>query len=143
VESADVAHESLTGWKRRSAELDARIRDLHERNAQLSAGFGAGLEGRTAGSTPAQVAKARTLAGMASTRALEAVERTAMMRLSAASAHDRAARLHDMLADVHEGDVGQHRERAAMHRQQASEDRAAADRIFRSGHVAPPQSGHS
>ena len=139
-----MAQESLTGWTRRSAELDARIRDLHERNAQLSAGSGVGLEaGRTAGSTPAQVAKARALAGMASTRALEAIRRTAMMRLNAASAHDRAARLHDMLADAGRGDVAQHRERAALHRQQAGEDRAAADRIFRSRHADPGESGHS
>ena len=140
-----MAHESLTGWTRRSAELDARIRDLHERNAQLAAGSdGGGLEGRrSVGSTPAQVAKARTLAGMASTRAFEAIQRAATMRLNAASAHDRAARMHDMLADASKGDVEQHRERAAMHRQQASEDRAAADRIFRSTLAVPPESGHS
>jgi hypothetical protein len=75
---------------------------------------------------------------MATTRALEAIQRTAMMRLHAASAHDRVAQLHAMLADADRGDAPEHRERAATHRQLAREDRAAADAIFRSQHVQPP-----
>jgi hypothetical protein len=137
--------ERATSWTRRSVELNARIRDLHERNAQLSAGSGPpGVEGRgTAGSTPEHVAKARAAAGMASERALEALQRTATMCLRAASAHDRAARLHEMLADADRGDVRDHRDRGAVHRQLAREDRAAADAILRSPHGQPPESGHS
>jgi hypothetical protein len=135
----------VTSWTRRSAELNARILDLHERNAQLSAGSGPpGVEGRrTAASAPDYVAKARAAAGMARKRAREALQRTATMCLRAASAHDRAARLHEMLADADRGDVRDHRDRGAVHRQLAREDRAAADAIFRSQHGQPPQSGHS
>ena len=135
----------VSSWARRSSELGVRIRDLHERNAQLSAGFGPPDLGerRAVGSTPDQAAKARALARTASFRALEALQRMAVMRVHAAGAHDRAARLHEMLAEAGHGDVGEHRERAATHRRQAGEDRAAADRIFRSPHVQPPQPGHS
>ena len=67
-----------------------------------------------------------------------------MMRLHAASAHDRAARLHELLADVgDQAGAGQHREEAAAHRRQASDDRAAADAIFRSHRVDPPEVGDS
>jgi len=76
-------------------------------------------------------------------RALEAMKRTAVMRLRAASAHDRAAQLHELLADVGQGDGQKHRERAAVHRQQAREDRAAAARMFGSQHVEPLETGHS
>jgi len=126
-------------------ELGARIRDLHERNAQLSASPGPpDLEDRRAvGSTPSQVAKAEALAKIANMRALEATRRTALMRLHAASAHDRAARLHELLADAGQGDVLEHRERAAVHRQMAREDRVAADRIFRSHPLEPPEPGDS
>ena len=126
-------------------ELGARIRDLHERNAQLSASSGPPdlAERSTVGSTPAQVAKAEALARTANLRALEAVQRTAVMRLHAASAHDRAARLHELLAEAGQGDIEEHRERAAWHRQQAGEDRAAATRMFVSQHVEPPETGHS
>ncbi len=143
--TALTGRERVTSRTRRSAELNARIRDLRERNAQLSAGFGPpGFEGRrTVGSTPDHVAKARAAAVMASMRALEAVQRTATMCLHAASAHDRAARLHEMLADANLGDVRDHRDRGAVHRRLAREDRAAADVIFRSQHGQPPQSGHS
>jgi hypothetical protein len=122
-----------TDWTRRSVELEARIRDLHERNAQLSAGFGPpDLEERgAAGSTLDHVAKARAAARMSNVRALEAIRRTAMMRLHAASAHDRAARLREILADANSGDVQEHRDKAATHRRLAHEDRAAADVIFR------------
>jgi hypothetical protein len=132
-----------TDWTRRSVELEARIRDLHERNAQLSAGFGPPdlEERRASGSTLDHVAKARAAARMSNIRALEAIQRTAMMRLHAASAHDRAARLHEMLADANSGDVPEHRDQAATHRRLAREDRAAADVIFRSQHVQPPESG--
>jgi hypothetical protein len=145
VEGTGQASERVSSWTRRSVELGARIRDLHERNAQLSAGFGPpDLEERRAvGSTPGHVARARAAAKMANLRALEAIQRTAMMRLHAASAHDRAAQLHEMLADANSGDVGEHHERATLHRQLASEDRAAADAIFRSQHVQLPESGHS
>jgi hypothetical protein len=145
VETTDWARELATSWKRRSAELGARIRDLHERNAQLSVGFGPpDFEGRrTVGSTPDQVAKARAAARMASLRALEAVQRTATMLHHAATAHDRAARMHEMLAEASNGDAGEHRDRAATHRRLAREDRAAADVIFRSQHDTPPESGHS
>jgi len=142
----DWAGERGTSWTRRSAELDARIRDLHERNAQLSAGFGPPdfEERRATGSTPDHVAKARAAASTASMRALVALQRTAMMRIHAAGAHDRAARLHDMLADANSGDIPDHRDRAAMHRQQARDDRAAAAALLRSQHVQPPpDSGHS
>jgi hypothetical protein len=140
VDSTDSARERATSWTRRSVELGARIRDLHERNAQLSAGFGPpDLEERRAvGSTADHVSKAQAAARMATMRALEAIQRTAMMRLHAASAHDRAAQLHAMLAEANSGDVPEHRERAATHRQLAREDRAAADAIFRSQHAAPP-----
>ncbi len=74
-------------------------------------------------------------------RALESIQRTAMMRLHAASAHDRAGRLHEALADANSGDVQQHRDQAAMHRRLAREDRAAADAIFRSQHIQLPESG--
>ena len=145
MESTDRARERATSWTRRSAELDARIRDLHERNAQLSVGFGpADFERhRTVGSTPDHVARARAAAAMASMRALEALQRTVTMRLHAANAHDRAARLHELLADANSGDVQEHRDRAATHRRLAREDRAAADATFRSPHVQPPESGHS
>lgn len=145
MESTDWARERATSWTRRSVELNARIRDLHERNAQLSAGFGPPdfERRRTVGSTSDHVAKAIAAATMASMRAQEALQRTAMMRLHAADAHDRAARLHDVLADANSGDVQEHRDRAAMHRQQAREDRAAAETIFRAQHVQPPEPGHS
>ena len=76
-------------------------------------------------------------------RAFEALKRTAVMRLHAASAHDRAAQLHELLADAGRGDIQEHRERAAAHRQHARADRSAAARTFRSQHVEPPESGHS
>jgi len=95
------------------------------------------------GSTLSQVAKAEALARMANVRALEATHRTALMRIHAASAHDRAARLHELLSDAGQGDVREHWERAAVHRQQAREDRAAAEGIFRSHHVEPPEPGDS
>ena len=120
-----------------------RIRDLHERNAQLSARFGppdrAGH--RAVGSTPAQAAEAEALAETASLRAREALQRMAAMRVHAARAHDRAAELHELLAEVGHGNVAEHRERAARHRRGAREDRAAADRIFPAQHVEPPASG--
>ena len=145
MDSSDPARELAATWTRRSAELDARIRDLHQRNAQLLAGFGPpGLEeNRAVGSTPEHVAKARLAARMASMRALEAFQRAAMKYLHAASAHDRAARLHELLADANSGDVGEHRDRAVLHHRLAREDRAAADAVFRSRHVQPPQSGPS
>ncbi len=143
MEGTDWARKRATSWTRRSVELVARIRDLHERNAQLSAGFGPpDFEGRrTTGSTPDQVANARAAAEMASMRALEALQRTATMRRRAASAHDRAAQLHEMLADANSGDVQDHRDRAATHRRLAGEDRAGADAILRSQHVQLPGSG--
>jgi hypothetical protein len=95
------------------------------------------------GSTPDQVAKAQALAEMANMRAFEAMKRTSMMRLHAASAHDRAAQLHELLADAGQGDIPEHRVRAAVHRQQAREDRAAAARMFPSRHVEPPGTRHS
>jgi len=145
VDSTDSARARATRWTRRSVELGTRIRDLHERNAQLSAGFGPpDLEERRAvGSTTDHVVKAQAAAKVANLRALEAIQRTATMRLHAASAHDRAAQLHEMLADANSGDVAEHRQRAATHRQLAREDRTAADAIFRSLHVQPPESGHS
>ncbi len=146
MESTDWARERATSWTRRSAELDARIRDLHQRNAQLSAGFGPPdfEEHRTAGSTPDHVARAEAAAAMANIRAQEALQRAATMRLHAASAHDRAAQLHETLADANSGDVQEHRDRAAVHRQRARDDRAAADELLRSRHVQPPpESGHS
>ena len=141
----DQTRERVSSWARRSVELDARIRDLHERNTQLSAHPGPpDLESRKAvGSTTSQVAKAEALARMANLRALEATRRTALMRLHAASAHDRAARLHELLADTGHSNVQEHRERAAAHRQLAREDRAAAERIFRSHHADPPERGDS
>jgi len=145
VESTGEARERASTWTRRSVELGARIRDLHERNAELSARPAPpDLEDRRAvGSTPNQVARAEALARMANLRALEATRRTALMRLHAASAHDRAARLHELLADTGHRDVPQHRERAAAHRRMAREDRAAAERIFRSHHVEQPEPGDS
>ena len=145
MEGTGEARERVSTWTRRSVELGARIRDLHERNAELSANPGPpDLETRKAvGSTLSQVAKAEALARMANLRALEATRRTALMRLHAASAHDRAARLHELLADTGQSDVQKHRARAAAHRRQAREDRAAAERIFRSHHVEPPERGDS
>ena len=145
MEGTGQARERSSSWTRRSVELGARIRDLHERNAQLSANPGPpDLESRKAmGSTPSQVAKAEALARMANLRALEATRRTALMRLHAASAHDRAARLHELLADTGQGEVQDHRERAAAHRQLAREDRAAAERIFRLHNADPPEPGDS
>jgi hypothetical protein len=141
----DQTRERVSSWTRRSVELDARIRDLHARNTQLSANPGPpDLESRKAvGSTTSQVAKAEALAKLANLRAVEATRRTALMRVHAASAHDRAARLHELLADTGHGEVQMHRERAAAHRQQAREDRAAAERIFRSHHADPPDRGDS
>jgi hypothetical protein len=135
----------VSSWARRSGELGVRIRDLHERNAQLLAGFGPPhpAERRAVGSTRDQAAKAQALAKTATLRAFEALQRTAIMRVHAASAHDRAARLHEILAEAGHGDVAEHQERAAAHRRQAGEDRAAADMIFRSHNVEPPQSGRS
>jgi hypothetical protein len=145
VEGIDPAGEHASSWTRRSVELGARIRDLHERNAQLSARSGPPdlAERSTVGSTPDQVAKAEALARTASMRAHEVMRRTALVCLHAASAHDRAARLHELLADAGRGDVQEHRERAAVHRQQAREDRAAAATMFGSRHVGPPETGHS
>ena len=144
MEDTDPARERVLRWARRSAEVDARIRDLHERNAQLSAGFGPPdfEEHRAVGSTVDQAAKAEAMARDAIIRAIEAARRMAIMRLHAASAHDRAAQLHELLARAGSGDVPQHRERAAAHRQQARDDRAAADRIFRSYHLEPPEPGN-
>ena len=138
-------HQRTSGWAQRSAELGSRIRDLHERNAQLSATSGPPdlEERRSVGSTPDQVAKARALARMANMRAFEAMKRAAVMRLHAASAHDRAAQLHELLADADQGDIQGHRERAAVHRQQAREDRAVAARMFLSQHAEAPETGHS
>jgi hypothetical protein len=145
MERTDPTRERASSWARRSVELDVRIRDLHDRNAQLSARPSPPdlEERRTVGSTPDQVAKARALAGMATMRAFEAMKRTAAMRLKAASAHDRAARLHELLADAGQGDIQAHRERAAAHRQQARDDRAGAARMSGSPHVASPEFGHS
>lgn len=145
MDRTDSARERATRWTRRSVELGTRIRDLHERNAQLSAGFGPPdlEEHRAVGSTPDHVAKAQAAVKLANLRALEAIQRAAMMRLHAASAHDRAAQLHEVLADANRGDVQQHRERAALHRQLAREDRAAAGPTFPSQDVRPPESGHS
>jgi len=145
VTGTELTREGVSSWARRSVELAVRIRDLHERNAQLSAGFGPpDLADRQAvGSTPDQAAKAEALARTASWRALEALQRMAVMRVHAASAHDRAARLHELLAEAGWGDVTEHREQAATHRRHAREDRDAADRIFRSRYVEPPESGHS
>lgn len=134
--------ELATSWARRSLELKARIRDLHERNIQLSAGSGPpDLElRRTVGSTPDQVARARAAAQTASTRAREAIQRIAMMRLHAAAAHDRAAQWHETLAGAGCGDVPEHRDRAATHRRLAGEDRAAAEAMFRGGYAQRPGS---
>jgi hypothetical protein len=145
VEGTDPAREHASGWARRSAELGARIRDLHERNAQLSASSGPPdlEEHRSMGSTRDQVAKAQALARMANIRALEAMKRTASMRLNAASAHDRAAQLHEMLAEAGQGDIQEHRERAAVHRQQARDDRAAAATIPSSSYAGRLETGHS
>ena len=73
-------------------------------------------------------------------RALEALQRTATMRLHAADAHDRVAQLHEMLAEAYSGNGEEHRDLAALHRQPADADRAAADPISRSPHVQPPES---
>ena len=145
MEGTDPAREFASGWARRSAELGARIRDLHERNAQLSASSGPPdlEERRSVGSTRDQVTKAQALARMANIRALEAMKRTASMRLHAASAHDRAAQLHEMLADAGQGDIQEHRERAAVHRRQAGEDRSAAAKMSRSQYVGQLETGHS
>jgi hypothetical protein len=144
VEGTAPTRERTSGWARRSAELGARIRDLHERNAQLSAGFGPPDldERKSVGSTPDQVAKAQALARVSNMRAFEALKRTALMRVHAASAHDRAAQLHELLADAGQGDIREHQERAAVHRRLAREDRAAAARIFPSQHVEPPETGN-
>lgn len=141
--NTDWARERTASWTRRSAEVDARLRDLHERNVQLSAGFGPpDLGERTAaGSTPEQLVRARAAAKTAKLRALEAVQRAAAMRLRAARAHDRAAQLHEMLADATSGDVAEHRDRAAAHRRLAREDRAAADETLGSQPVQLPESG--
>jgi len=145
VEGSDLTREHASSWAQRSAELGVRIRDLHERNAQLSARpRPPDLEERkTVGSTPDQVAKAKALARIANVRAFEAMKRTATMRLHAASAHDRAALLHELLAEAGQSDAAEHRERAAAHRQLAREDRAAAARMFRSQPVEAPETGHS
>jgi hypothetical protein len=145
VEGTEPTRERISGWAQQSAELGARILDLHERNAQLSASPGPPdlEERRSVGSTTDQVAKARALARVANMRAFEAMKRTAVMRIHAASAHDRAAQLHELLADAGQGDVHEHQERAALHRRQAREDRAVAARMFRSKHLEPPETGHS
>jgi len=145
VEGSDPMRAHASSWAQRSAELGARIRDLHERNAQLSARAGPPdlEERRTVGSTPDQVAKARALARIANVRAFEAMKRTATMRLHAASAHDRAALLHELLAAAGQSAAHEHPERAAAHRQQAREDRAAAARMFRSEHAESPETRHS
>lgn len=95
------------------------------------------------GSTPDQAARAKALASVATMRAVEAMKRTAAMRLQAARAHDRAAQLHELLAEAGQGDVQEHRERAAAHRQQALDDRAVVTTIARSQHIEQPDSGHS
>jgi hypothetical protein len=116
-----------------------RIRDLHERNAQLSARFSPpdlsehGAGHRAVGSTAAQATEAEEQARTASLRAREAFQRAAAMCVHAARAHDRAAELHELLAEAGHGDVAEHRARAAGHRRGAREDRAAADRISGSG----------
>jgi hypothetical protein len=143
VTGSESPREPASRWARRSGELGVRIRDLHERNAQLSARLSPPdlAENRAVGSTPAQAAEAEALAETASLRALEAFQRMAAMRVHAARAHDRAADLHELLAEAGHGDVAEHRERAAGHRRGAREDRAAADRILPAQHVEPPESG--
>jgi hypothetical protein len=145
VEVTGPVIERASSWARRSAELGARIRDLHERNAQLSASSGPpDLEERRAvGSTPNQLAKAKALASMANLRAFEVMRRTVTMRLQAASTHDRAAQLHELLANAGQGDIQAHRDRAVAHRQEARDDRAGAARMLHPRHVKPPESGHS
>jgi hypothetical protein len=145
VEATDPPPSRLRELVARRAELDERIRYLHQRNAELLAGSGgADYEHRAVGSTPDQVTRAERLARTANQRALEASRRAAMMRLHAAGTHDQAARLHDQLADAGgEADPGQHREQAAKHRRLAGEDRAAADAIFRSHRVEAPEAGDS
>ncbi len=142
MEASKPSSGRAPSWEGRQAELEARIRDLHQRNAQLTASFGAHDEGRGAvGSTPEQVARAESLAQAANQRALEASRRAAMIRLHAASAHERAARLHELLADAGGDGTEQHRQQASVHRQGASDDRAAADAIFRSLRIEPPGGG--
>ena len=140
---SEPAREPASRWARRSGELGVRIRDLHERNAQLSARFSPPdlSEHRAAGSTAAQAAEAEEQARTASLRAREAFQRAAAMCVHAARAHDRAAELHELLAEAGHGDVAEHRERAAGHRRGAREDRAAADQILPAQHVEPPGSG--
>ena len=148
MDGTESAPARASRWARRSVELDTRIRGLHERNAQLSASPGPPdfEERKSVGSTPDQLARAEGLARMANMRAFEATRRTAVMRLHAASAHDRAAQLHELLAAADRGDKedqDDHRERAARHRRLAREDRVAADRIFRSHHIDPLEPGDS
>jgi len=118
VTGSEPDREPGSRWARRSGELGVRIRDLHERNAQLSARFsppdGAEhwAEHRAVGSTAAQAAEAEVQARTASLRASEALRRAAAMCVHAARAHDRAADLHELLAEAGHGNVAEHRARA-------------------------------
>lgn len=145
MEAPGTPSGGASSWAARNTELEERIRDLHERNAQLLTALSAAAhEQRAVGSTPEQVARAEQLARAANQRALEASQRAAMMRLHAASAHDRAARLHALLADAGQApDAEEHREKAALHQRLAGEDRATADAIFHSHRAHPPKARDS
>lgn len=111
---------------RRRAELDERIRELHERNQELATILMNGGPVGRPGSSREQVRRAEELARLASRRAAEAAARAEAMYLNSADAHERAARIHTLLAETGTGDTERHRARAREHLQQAAEDRNAA-----------------
>lgn len=125
IEAAGVASDAAA---RRGAELDERIRELHERHHELTAIL---LNGRAggSGSSQEQVRRAEELATLASIRAAEAVSRAAARYLRSADAHERAARMHTLLTETGAGDIEKHRARASEHLQRAAGDRAAASAI--------------
>jgi hypothetical protein len=137
MEGSDSAREAAA---RRRAELGRRIRELHERNHELTSLL-MGTEAGRGGSSPEQVRRAEELARLASGRAAEAASRAAAMYAHSATAHERAARMHLLLADAGTEDAGAHRELAQQHLQRAAEDRASAAALATGGHPDEPGAG--
>jgi hypothetical protein len=137
MEGSDSAREAAA---RRRAELDRRIRELHERNHELATllmGTGSGR----GGSSPEQVRRAEELAKLASGRAADAARRAAAMYAHSATAHERAARMHLLLAEAGTGDVSAHKERARLHMRRAAEDRASAEALVTGSTPEEPGGG--
>jgi hypothetical protein len=117
VESlTDVAHRARI----RKAQIDGRIRELHERNEWLT------KDGLGTGSTPEQAMRAARFADLALARASEAAVHTVAAHRGSAAAHEHAAKLFDKLVSAGVGDVAAFTEKASKHRAWAETEREAA-----------------